>query len=176
MINAYLQGTSEQSDEAIHLIFSANRWEAVQGIFEDLKAGCTIVVDRYSFSGAVFTAAKQKHNPNLTLDWCWNMEVGLPMPDLVFFLDIAPEDAAKRGGFGEERYEKEEVQKTVRVLFKELFARLDLSSSVQVINAGEELQDVTQQIFKVYESFDAKVEGIGGSRELGMLQALRPSQ
>lgn len=28
MINAYLTGTSEQEDHVIHLLFSANRWEA----------------------------------------------------------------------------------------------------------------------------------------------------
>lgn len=29
MINNYLQGQSEQEDHVIHLLFSANRWEAV---------------------------------------------------------------------------------------------------------------------------------------------------
>lgn len=29
MINSYLSGQSEQEDHAIHLLFSANRWEAV---------------------------------------------------------------------------------------------------------------------------------------------------
>jgi len=28
MINGYLQNTQDMSDEAIHLLFSANRWEA----------------------------------------------------------------------------------------------------------------------------------------------------
>lgn len=29
MINSYLSGESEQEDHVIHLLFSANRWEAV---------------------------------------------------------------------------------------------------------------------------------------------------
>lgn len=33
-----------------------------------LQQGTTLVVDRYSFSGAVFTAAKK--TPGLDLEWC----------------------------------------------------------------------------------------------------------
>lgn len=29
MINSYLSGQTEQEDHVIHLLFSANRWEAV---------------------------------------------------------------------------------------------------------------------------------------------------
>lgn len=148
MINSYLQGTSDQSDEAIHLLFSANRWEAVQRILDDLKAGTTIVVDRYSFSGAVYSAAKQK--PNMTVEWCWNPEVGLPKPDLVLFLDISTEAAAKRGGYGEERYEKEEMQQKVRSLFKSLFARVD-GLNVRIIDAGTDMQQVAGDIRTAYE-------------------------
>jgi len=35
---------------------------------EKLKAGVTLVVDRYSYSGVAFTAAKK--SPGLDLDWC----------------------------------------------------------------------------------------------------------
>lgn len=148
MINSYLQGKSEQNDQAIHLLFSANRWETTQAILKDLEAGCTIVIDRYSFSGAVYSAAKD--NPAMSLEWCWNMEIGLPKPDLVLFLDISPEDAAKRGGYGDERYEKEEMQMKVRKLFKKLFGQIG-SLNVNIVNAGEALQDVSDEIWKAYE-------------------------
>ena len=36
---------------------------------------------------------------------------GLPAPDTVVFLDLSIEQAQKRGGFGEERYEKIELQR-----------------------------------------------------------------
>ena len=151
MINAYLQGDAEQSDEAIHLLFSANRWEVVQGILKDLRAGETIVVDRYAFSGAVYSAAKD--NPHMSLEWCWNPDIGLPRPDLVLFLDISTEDAAKRGGYGEERYEKQDVQVKVRSLFKRLFSRLP-NINVKVINAGMSQQEVADQIWQAYKKID----------------------
>ena len=61
---------------------------------------------RYAYSGVAFSAAKD----GLSLDWCRQPDRGLPRPDVVYFLDVSPEEAAKRGGFGEERYEKAEFQ------------------------------------------------------------------
>ena len=45
-------------DHAIHLLFSANRWEVAKSIREKLNAGITLVVDRYAYSGVAFTSAK----------------------------------------------------------------------------------------------------------------------
>lgn len=149
MINAYLQGQSEQNDQAIHLLFSANRWEATQAILRDLEAGYTVVIDRYSFSGAVYSAAK--NNSAMSLEWCWNPEIGLPKPDLVLFLDISPEDAAKRGGYGDERYEKEEMQVKVRKLFKTLFEQVE-NLNVKIVNAGQSLKEVSDNIWNDYEN------------------------
>lgn len=155
MINSYLQGTSEHSDQAIHLLFSANRWEAVHNITQSLKSGCTVVIDRYAFSGAVYSAAKD--SPHLSLEWCWNPEIGLPQPDLVLFLDISTEDAAKRGGYGDERYEKVEMQTRVRELFKSLFSRLP-KLNVVTINAGASQQEVADRIWAAYTSLIEKVK------------------
>eukprot|EP01135_Chromosphaera_perkinsii_P000218 Nk52_evm1s51 gene=Nk52_evmTU1s51 len=122
MINNYLTNTTEMSDQAIHLLFSANRWEAVPEMYRSLvEKGETLVVDRYAYSGVSFTHAK--YNPgvnNLTLEWCKNPDKGLPRPDLVMFLDLAPEEAAKRGEFGAERYEETGFQKRVRGCFEKL--------------------------------------------------------
>jgi dTMP kinase len=43
MINNYLTSSSDMSDQTIHLLFSANRWEAASGIEEKLLAGTTLV-------------------------------------------------------------------------------------------------------------------------------------
>src|SRR4051794_30894704 len=114
MINSYLTGSVEQDDHSIHLLFSANRWEAIKGIERDIGTGVDVIIDRYSFSGAVYSAAKA--NPDLSLDWAWYPEIGLLKPDLVLFLDISPEEAAKRGNYGDERYETEKMQSRVRML------------------------------------------------------------
>lgn len=39
LINSYLQSKSDLSDEAIHLLFSSNRWEVSKQIEQDLARG-----------------------------------------------------------------------------------------------------------------------------------------
>ena len=68
----------------MHLLFSANRWEAVKTLKTRLNAGETLVCDRYAFSGVAFTAAKG----TLDLEWCKNPDRGLPAPDAVIYLDV----------------------------------------------------------------------------------------
>ncbi|KAJ4810695.1 Thymidylate kinase [Rhynchospora pubera] len=108
MISSYLLNESQLDDRAIHLLFSANRWEKRALMERKLKSGTTLIVDRYSYSGVAFSAAK-----GLDLQWCKAPEEGLIAPDLVLYLDIPPEKAAERGGYGNERYEKLEFQKKV---------------------------------------------------------------
>lgn len=82
---------------------------------EKLDSGISLVVDRYAFSGVAFSSAK-----GLDLEWCKNPDVGLLSPDLVLFLDLSIDEAEKRGGFGEERYEKRDLQMKVREEFMKL--------------------------------------------------------
>lgn len=76
------------------------------------------MVDRYAYSGVAFTAAKGI--PGLDQQWCRSPDTGLPAPDAVFFLNLSPEAAAARGGYGEERYEKAAFQKAVIKQFESL--------------------------------------------------------
>ncbi|THX58002.1 thymidylate kinase [Aureobasidium pullulans] len=156
MINNYLQGQTEQEDHVIHLLFSANRWEAVPSIEADINAGITVIIDRYYYSGCVYSAAK--NNPSLSLSWSRHPEEGLPRPDLCLFLDISAEDAAKRGGWGEERYEKQELQDRVRQLFADMRATDD-GSDFATINAGRSLEEVASAIRQHAEScIEAKLD------------------
>jgi dTMP kinase len=143
MINSYLQGQVQQDDHSIHLLFSANRWEATQGLKSDLLNGNTIIIDRYSYSGAVYSAAKD--NPNLSLEWAWQPEVGLPQPDLLLFLSVSPEEASKRGGYGEERYETDVMQSKVRSLF-EFLLNLNHGHDLHVVDAGRSIEQVAQSM------------------------------
>lgn len=120
----------------------------------DLAAGTTVIVDRYYYSGCVYSAAK--HNPNMTLEWCRKPDVGLPRPDLCVFLDIAAEDAASRGGYGTEKYERKEMQDRVRELFETLMQRKEGEDFVR-IDAGSGLEDVQK---KVWEEVDRCVERV----------------
>jgi dTMP kinase len=115
MINSYLVSATNMNDNTIHLLFSANRWEASQEIERKLNAGCNLVCDRYAYSGVAFSSAK-----GLDLEWCKACDIGLPAPDCVIYLDMPVEEAAGRGQYGEERYEKVDFQLKVREKFMQL--------------------------------------------------------
>jgi dTMP kinase len=89
VLDSYLKSGTELDDAAVHLLFSANRWEkrcafararrprslrpsltapASALLEQALREGTTLVVDRYAYSGVAFTAAKQL--PGLDLEWC----------------------------------------------------------------------------------------------------------
>ena len=42
----------------VHELFSLNRWECKNDIEHLLASGTTLIVDRYAYSGVVYTAAK----------------------------------------------------------------------------------------------------------------------
>ncbi len=86
----FFQSKTELSDNAIHLLFSANRWEASADIERKLAAGTTLVCDRYAYSGVAFSSAK-----GLNFEWCRTCDKGLPAPDCIIFLDIDVHDASK---------------------------------------------------------------------------------
>lgn len=147
MINSYLSGQSHQDDHAIHLLFSANRWESAQEIESYIKSGTTVIIDRYYYSGCVYSAAKQ--NPLMDLAWCRHPEVGLPRPDICLFLSITAEEASKRGGFGNERYEREDLQDRVRELYKQMMQHEDERADITTIDAGRTLEEVEQSILDI---------------------------
>jgi len=118
-INDYLQNKkTELNDREVHLLFSENRREKETEMKEALNAGQHVIIDRYAFSGVAFSAAKEKEG--MDLEWCRQPDRGLPKPDLVCLLDVSPEEASKRGDYGNEKYEKIEFQAKVRDNYRKL--------------------------------------------------------
>ena len=144
-IDAYLKGESQQEDHVVHLLFSANRWEAAMSIRAAIEQGSTVVIDRYYYSGIVYSAAKGRKD--LSLQWAREPEIGLPRPDICLFLDISSEEQAKRGGFGNEKYETTAMQERVRELFYKLQVLPD-GQDIKVIDAGGDVSRVQKDIME----------------------------
>eukprot|EP00940_MAST-03C_sp_MAST-3C-sp2_P002112 g2112.t1 len=140
MIDAYLKMGIDLHDKAIHLLFSANRWELATKIETLLSGGTTIICDRYAYSGVAFSGSK----PGMNIDWCKNSDDGLPSPDCVIFLDIDTEATKGRGGFGEERYEKADMQKRVRKNFSLL-----QTDAWHVLDATKSIESLAKDIQKI---------------------------
>jgi dTMP kinase len=67
---------------------------------------------------------------------------------MVLFLDLSSAEAAKRGGYGEERYETQQMQAKVRALFDELFAQI-AELKLRRIDAGRSIGEVAESIHTV---------------------------
>lgn len=178
MIDAYLKQATEIDDHAIHLLFSANRWEKNGEMASALSRGQHLVVDRYAYSGIAFTSSKAKDVPSLSLEWTTAPDRGLLAPDLVIFLDITSEDAAKRGSFGEERYEKKEIQDRVREIFAQLREQATTTTTTSgasvdgapastfgagvawsVVNAGQTQEQVAGDILRLAKGAIQQAQG-----------------
>ncbi len=143
MIDAYLRGHAQQDNHVIHLLFSANRWEAAEQIRTAIASGTTVIIDRYYYSGIVYSAAKD--DPSLSLQWAREPEVGLPRPDVCIFLNVSPTVASERGGFGMEKYENDEMQKRVREFFQLLLTMPD-KEDFHVVDADKSLLEVQHTV------------------------------
>lgn len=144
MIDAYLKKGVNMSDESIHLLYSANRWEKKEIIEKYLNEGKSVICDRYAYSGVAFSMAK-----GMNQQWCQGSDIGLPRPDLLLFLQITPEAASKRPGFGDERYEESEFQGKVRKAYSTLEKNENYSVPWTYINADRSQEEVYNEMEKI---------------------------
>lgn len=159
LIDGYLRSGQDIDDRAVHLLFSANRWEAAPKLSQFLADGKTIICDRYAYSGVAFSSAKtqedrQSIGEDLSIEWCKAPDAGLPAPDVVIFLDLSQEESEKRGGYGGERYEKRLLQQRVRKKFEELQAIDDAGKRIpwHIVNAAQSVEEVQSDINKIVEA------------------------
>jgi len=139
-----------------------------------LISGTLVLCDRYAFSGIAFSAAKHSLRDTFpsshgdALPWCRAPDISLPAPDLTIFLDITPEHAKLREGYGEERYEKEEMQKRVREMFYRLKEEMaspedDVDGNLVgrwiVVDAGRERETIAQELWQLVEPLTKGIDG-----------------
>lgn len=181
MIDAYLSRSAELDDAAVHLLFSANRWEKRAELLRALASGTTVVCDRYAFSGVAFTSAKEAKKEKdgmiegekkekegkqslLSFEWCSAPDEGLPAPDAVLYLDLDPREAAQRGGFGEERYESDEMLRRVRERFERIAERVDgRCTRWTKVDAAGTIDEVAERVAAVAVAAVERVMGSGRS-------------
>ncbi|OCF33236.1 thymidylate kinase [Kwoniella heveanensis BCC8398] len=167
MIDAYLRSKADMDDRAIHLLFSANRWECAAAIRRDLANGITIIADRYAFSGIAFSAAK-----GLPFDFCLNPDTALPLPDITLYLTLSPIIASQRAAFGEERYETDQMQRSTRQQFalvaQEVVKRHG-ENRWREVDANGGIEEVGDRIWGLLAPLLEEGQGGGLKREVGEL-------
>jgi dTMP kinase len=113
----------------------------------------------------IYSAAK--NNPELDIGWARQCDEGLPRPDMVVFLNLELEEAEKRGGYGDEKYEKREMQERVKQLFSALhLAKGDEEEGMRTVDAQYSVERVAEKVFELVHTRVMLVEA-GHLRGLG---------
>lgn len=149
IINKFLTDESfVLSDESVHLLFSANRWEKAAEIERFLQEGKHVIMDRYVYSGIAYSLAKE--NPR-EVAWLYGPDIGLPKPDLTFFLTVSMKELGSRKGWGEERYEKEQFQLKVKECFLQILnPATDLSVEIVDVN-GLDIEGAKAKLWTILQ-------------------------
>lgn len=82
-IRAFLEGRRRYPSEAVHMLYSLNRWENRDAIIFKLGGSEFLVADRYTGSNLAYGLAR-----GLDLSWLVALDKGLPVPDAVILLDV----------------------------------------------------------------------------------------
>merc|ERR1712154_336281 len=149
-----------------------------------LRKGINVVCDRYSYSGIAYSASKLKQEkaaaaskaqsqPMMGPDWCAASESGLPKPDLVLFLELAVEDAQKRGDFGDERYEKVEFQKRVKRQFDGIIADEKTRNAYtewSIVDAKRDQETIHAQIKSIVDSKIKALNAADNTKDIGFYE------
>lgn len=155
ILDRYLKKEISLDPHTAHLLFSANRWEKAQHIIDLLNDGVMVLVDRYGYSGIAYSMAKG----TLNMEWACTADVGLPAPDIIFYLEAEPSALATRKGYGNELFDNLEFQHKVVEAYKTLreqdvhrdrWLTIDATgpSSSVWINAGFALKEFEKEFYK----------------------------
>jgi len=83
--------TESVSPESIALLFAADRMEHMKEINQKLTEGKVVVCDRYFYSSIAYQGAQ-----GVELEWIKTINQFAIIPDVVIYLDIAPEKSLGR--------------------------------------------------------------------------------
>ncbi|ETN74677.1 dTMP kinase [Necator americanus] len=140
VIDRYLRKEIDLCERALHLAFSANRWEKAALIEEKIASGVDVICDRYCFSGVAYSIAK-----GLDSHWVRQADIGLPRPDVVLFFEVSPEVVKQRGGFGDERLENDQLQRKVHTAMETL-----RKSYWETVDADGDMESVAAVVQEIY--------------------------
>jgi len=138
-IKAFLSGERKYPNEVQHLLFAANRWEKYRELQSHLRAGETIIVNRYTQSNLAYGSAK-----GLGATWLANLENGLPKADLVIVLDASPTSLrSRRAETRKDDYEKSpDLQSKARMAYKALARKMNW----KLVDADGSMADVQARV------------------------------
>lgn len=138
LIRKFLKKEISLSKTEVIEAFLADRDVSVeQNIYPNLQSGKTIVLDRYFYSMAAYQG-DEEYSPEKILHL--NQERNYPLPDILFFLNLSPEQALSRiqsRGESKERFESlpalTKIKENYEKILPDFTIRIDANKSEREI-------------------------------------------
>lgn len=140
ILNSLLQGKTKLNLNSSHLLFSFNRWEKQEEIEKLLKKGVNLLVDRYAFSGVIYSMVQ-----GYPLDRALFADRGLIRPDLVFRMTANVDYIRNRHNFGKELYEKDYILEKVNNYYNLFNKKIYWNN----LNAERDIQSIFKDVVKI---------------------------
>lgn len=123
------------------LLFAADRSSHLQReVLPLLKAGKTIVSDRYFYASLAYQGAQ-----GVSLDWIRKVNYFAPKPDVAIYLDVPAEVGLSRIRRQRTVLEKLELEKRVRQIYLQLVEEEELS----IIDATKPISNVKKEVLSL---------------------------
>jgi dTMP kinase len=148
MLKDWLAGKFElESGEAITLLYTADRFEHLKRkILPALAEGKTVVSDRYFYSTIAYESAIFGVKP----EWIRQLHENVRKPDLVIFIDIAPEVSLQRKRKRpDDRLEKVKLLRKVR----EAYHNMAKDEKFFVISGDRTKEEIFEDVKKIVDRY-----------------------
>lgn len=152
LVRNVLSGSVHVESETLARLFAADRGEHVygnNGILSHLESGNAVFSDRYVFSSLAYQSLSC--DPLLVK----NLNEPFPLPELLVFFDIEPDEAMKRidiRGGNREIFETSAFQKKVREQYREIleyYKTHEPGMRIFCVNAEESIEAITENIWSM---------------------------
>lgn len=146
-----LTGHGQPIDQTtLALLFSADRADhAQQEILPALRAGTTVICDRYVLSSLAYQGL------DLPLEEVAAINAHAPAPDLTLFLDVPPKvaEARRKASRGhEERFERLDLQKRIDRNYRRALAHGLHGGTLAMIDGTQPPEQVTQALLQAFDA------------------------
>ncbi len=134
--------------EGLQLLFSADRAHHVEkDIIPALERGTTVICDRYLFSTIAFGSL------DCDLEWLRTLNKFFPSPDLVFILEVDPQECVHRIAKGRDTFELFEEEKKLHAI-QENYRRLSQHyPEIMFIDGNREKEAILIDIVRRVEEY-----------------------
>jgi dTMP kinase len=143
LIQRYLRGEHSYSSQALHMLYSLNRWENKE-LFQGLLARADfLIADRYIPSNLAYGVSK-----GLSLEWLLELDAGQPKADLVIVLDVPVRSSFARKSRRRDIHEQDSI---LLARVNRSYKRLGKKLGWKTVNGSAPVDEVESGVWNVVQ-------------------------